>query len=79
MPLQEFQPQPIICAFCGATAIYDPDNERLAQNWDIEGITEPCPDGCHVPESILREHDSIVKSVLHPHFKQLFADMGLTQ
>lgn len=79
MPLQEFQPQTIRCAFCGATAIYDTDNERLAQDWDIVNVQDPCDPGCHVPERVMREHDSIVKSVLHPHFKRLFGDMAITQ
>jgi hypothetical protein len=77
--LQEHQAKIIHCAFCGANAIYDTDNEKIVKDWNIDHVQDPCDPDCHCPEEILKEHDSIVKSVLHPEFKRLFADHVVTK
>ena len=53
--LQENQSTPVFCGYCGASAIYDTDNERIITDWDTFKAQDPCDPSCHVPEDFLPE------------------------
>ena len=69
----EYQNKTVFCGFCGASAIYSTDDEKVVTDWNIEGVADPCSVECHIPEDALLERDKMVKSRLHPHFKKMFA------
>ena len=70
--LAQNQNKTITCAFCGATAIYSTDDEKVVTDWDVTDVKDPCSVGCHVPKNELQRRNRLVKDFLHPEFKRMF-------
>jgi hypothetical protein len=51
----EHQPTPVFCGYCGASAVWDTDNERIITDWDTFNVQDPCDPSCHIPENFLSE------------------------
>ncbi len=56
----EHQPTPVFCGICGASAIYDGDNEKIITDWDTFRVQDPCDPDCHVPEDFIAEDPELV-------------------
>lgn len=57
MTLAEYQNKTVFCVYCGASALWSEDDERIITDWDIFRVDDPCSDGCHVPEDEIDQAD----------------------